>query len=426
MKKLLVISSIVASAILADCTGGAGTNPSVTTAPVNGTNGPTLEFVVGTANTSALDPGTVGLNTVVSFRQSNGLSAFLADTPSITGPAGFTVPDTSAIISPYTGAPMTGDGDGGSGTDALTNTIKGAVQTQDPKNQPKPTTFGQTGGAFSYGFAPLNSDQTGAAYYPGNTPLGISDYWQPFYSGNAVPILGGPPAYPFIYDGTFPPAFAGFSQGFTAFELGAGPVTTGTYSLTVNVASSNAGALSYAAQSTLANPAVMAAPSISALAQDGAGGLTGTVTPSSDPRTVETLVYVADLNTGDNYTMGPFKGTAAAAFTLPDNLGSCGSSSSPKGGCQNTSSATPTINTGDSYFVIAVSYDYQAFELSSYPGGNTSATPLNGIAQADLAIGGASFHAAYARGVASVQDIHTAAFRNALRKMSLARRARMH
>src|ERR1700730_17266386 len=52
-----------------------------------------LQFAVGTANIGF--DGTVGLNVVATFRQPNGHSAVLVDTPTITGPSGFVVP-TSA------------------------------------------------------------------------------------------------------------------------------------------------------------------------------------------------------------------------------------------------------------------------------------------------------------------------------------------
>ena len=88
MKNRIHFSAIlVAAAILAGCsTNGASINPSVSRGNLNNDK---LQLAVGTANI-AFD-GAIGLNVVTTFRQSNGLSAVLLDTPTITGPAGFVV-----------------------------------------------------------------------------------------------------------------------------------------------------------------------------------------------------------------------------------------------------------------------------------------------------------------------------------------------
>lgn len=351
---------MAAGALLAGCSGGLSTNGSSYSPPVSPTNltNNVLEFAVGTANFR----GTTYLNTVVSYRQANGASAVLLDTPTITGPAGFAVPAVASA-----------------GTDAGTNHLSGtpqSVPTNPPGTPPPTTTFGQSGGAFSYGFAPFNSNTLGTAFYPGNPAL----YAQPFFiaSASKLRFYGGPPAFPFFNDGTFPPGFAGYSQGFTMF--GTTPVT-GQYTLSVNVPAANTSAITPTANATLNTAtAVVGVPTISAITKDGSGGLSGTVTPGS--ASTETLVYVVDTVVGLAYTVGPIKGTAAQTFTLPNNLAPC----TPPSGQQHCSGATGSIATGDTYAIYAVSFDYPAFEAA--PPGSTSATPTitgaNG--QADLGV----------------------------------------
>jgi hypothetical protein len=266
------------------------------------------------------------------------------------------------------------------GVDAGTNHISGTAQVvpNNPAPPPAtPTTFNQSGGAFSYGFAPFNSSTTGAAVYPGSPAL----YSQPFYCGKAAPnpvcgtlkFYGGPPAFPFFNDGTFPSGFLGYSQGFTMF--GATPVS-GQYTLTVNVPASNAAPVNATANASLDATVVVGLPALAGIAGDGNGGLTGQITPGAG--STETLVYILDATKGVYYTVGPI--TAAGTFTLPDHLGPC-----PTKGCGANNSSL-SISSGDTYEVYAVSFDYPAFEAA--PPGNTSAAPTitNAKGQADLAV----------------------------------------
>lgn len=354
-KQLIAVSVLVTGALLAGCSGGLSTNGSSYSPPVSQTNlsNNKLEFAVGTANYQ----GTTYLNTVVSFRQPNGASAVLVDTPTITGPAGFTVPAVASA-----------------GTDGGTAHISGTPQTAPtypPASPPPATTFNQSGGAFSYGFAPFNSNTLGTAFYPGNPPL----YSQPFYiaSASKLQFYGGPPAFPFFNDGTYPAGFLGYSQGFTMF--GATPVS-GQYTLSVLVPAANTSPLTTTANATLNAATVLGLPTVAGITEDGSGGLSGTVTPGSGA--TETLVYVVDTVAGLYYTVGPITGTAAATFTLSGNLGPCNTK-----GC---TGAAPSIASGDTYDIYAVSFDYPAFEAA--PPKSTSATPAitgaNG--QADLAV----------------------------------------
>ena len=265
MKKYIIaITALAAGALMAGCSGALSTNgleqnPTVTQTNLNND---TLKFAVGTANYQ----GTTYLNTVVTFRQPNGNSAVLLDTPTITGPAGLVVPVSYVNLTPpFTHA-------SGAGTDGGTNHISATVQTvpTNPGTPAAATTFGQTGGAFSYGFAPFNSTTSGAAHYPGSPAL----YAQPFYidPANKLAFYGGPPAYPFFNDGSFPSGFLGYAQGFTMF--GATPVG-GAYSLSVLVPAANATPVTATASSTL-NPAiVVGTPTIAGIVEDGTGGLSG-------------------------------------------------------------------------------------------------------------------------------------------------------
>lgn len=353
-KQLFAVCALLTGSLLAACSGvstnGSSYSPPVSQAPLNSN---VLEFAVGTANFQ----GTTYLNTVVSYRQPNGASAVLVDTPTLTGPAGFTVPAV-----------------GSAGTDGGTAHISGTPQTaptNPPAAPPPATTFNQSGGAFSYGFAPFNSNTLGTAMYPGSPPL----YAQPFYiaSASKLRFYGGPPAFPFFNDGTYPAGFAGYSQGFTMF--GATPVS-GSYTLSVLVPAANASPVTATQSATLNAATVLGVPTVSGITQDGSGGLSGTVTPGAGSS--ETLVYVVDTAAGLDYTVGPITGTAAAAFTLPNNLAPCNTP-----GCKGSAGS---IATGDTYEVYAVSYDYPAFE--SAPPNSKSASPtLTGSnGQADLSV----------------------------------------
>ena len=383
MNNQLKFAVVAAAFTLAACGGGGVTNG---TGTIPGTTQTSLgslklELAVGTAFNA--NGSTTGLNVVSSFRQANGSSGVLADNPSISGP--FTVPAT--MPGAYAASGNVDDG---------TNTISSSPQVAQNVT-PVNSTLGTFTGAFSYGLAPLNSDQiTQQAYYPGNpngTPgngfIGSqmdSNGSLPFW---ALPIgapaaskavfLVGPPAVPFFRDGTFPVNFAGYSPGFTAFAVTPGAGTN--YTMKVNVVAANAPSQSFSATASLSNLTVLPAPAVSVSSKNG-GGFAGTVTVGADPRIVETQVFVVDTTAATFYTI-EVKGTGAQSFTLPPMLGPCSGS-----GCQNAAATqTPSIATGDSYYIAAVSFDYPALEAG--PPANTSQTPTltGGAGQTDLAIG---------------------------------------
>jgi hypothetical protein len=324
-----------------------------------------LQIAVGTVNTGTNGNAT-GLNVVTTFRQSNGESAVLLDTPTITGPAGFV--NGASTTSAYPGA-CSADIEN-AGVDGGTANISGDPQTVSSSYVPSHT-FGEAGLLGSYGIEPFNSVQsTTAAFYPGraNTEdcgkAGWPAYPQPFYLpdavatslnqvGNGAPsYIGGPPAYPFFNNGTQYGGFAGYPQGFDAFEVT--PVT-GTYTLSVNVPAQNAGGATFTASASLSNATPLQAVGAPTWTSDTTGGGSGTVAVPADPRITETMVYI-QAQGGLFYTVGPLTGTGTLTYTLPDNLGPCNTSPSCTG--------ATSLNPGTKVMVYAASYDYPAYEAS--------------------------------------------------------------
>ncbi len=355
-----IIAAAVVAALLAGCSANGTASPPTSVVSNLGAN--VLQFAVGTANMG--QTGTVGLNTVSTFRQPNGLTATLVNTPTITAPAGFVPPACGATCV----------------DNAVTHQMSGAPQNVNPAVTNPVTTFGQAGGVFSFGIAPENEGATGAAIY--------TRYVQPFTGSTTASATnpnytGGPPAYPFFKDGTFPAAFSGYSQGFDMFN--ATPVA-GAYTLSVVVATSNAGTTTFTASSTLANLVALPALTVPTFVKDGLGGGAGVVTVPVDARVVETMVYFQNVSQGTFFAVGPIRGTGAQAYTLPDFLGPCGGAAGT--GCQNNAATrSVTFATGNTVRIYAATYDYPMFEAS--PPGNTQQSPaINGGAatsnQADL------------------------------------------
>ena len=298
-----------------------------------------LQFAVGTANIA----GTTGLNTVVTFRQPNGLSATLVNTPTITGPATFAVP--------------------GSGLDTGTNTISGSPQLAAGLVSTK-TTFGQSGGAFAYGFAPLNISQ--------NSPANFGAYSLPFYVASAVQaqyLIGPGNAYVSNFrDGTQAAGFGGYAAGFTDF---AAPPVAGTYTLGVKIPLAIGSIPDFTAAATLGTtvPLPLFAPPV--YTTDGAGG--GTVALTVPVGVTEALVYVLDGTTGNVYTLLT-RTTGPQTLTLPSNIGPL-----LKG------VAGPSIPLKDPVQVYAVGFNYPAIEASPIGKGPAQTPVIAGAnGQADI------------------------------------------
>lgn len=393
-KPLLALAAVSLASLVAGCnSNGNSVSPPTTQADLTQYK---LQMAVGTMY-DATD-NTTGLNVVTTFRQSNGNSAVLADQPTLTGPTGFVIPAS---------APGAYTNSHGANVDAGKNTISGSPQVPLNNQGLINSTLGTFTGVFSYGFGPFNSSvYTGSgsasAYLPGNpnnapgngfqdstydgtgmvaAAQGSGDATQPlpFFSssGTAFDYIGGPPAYPFFADGTQANLFAGYSQGFYAFEV---PPVAGTYSLSVLVPATNAAQQTYTANAALATTAPLGAVTVAGITEAPTGGLSGTVAVPAGA--TETMVYAVDVTTNMYYSVEVTGGAGTTQnWSIPGNLGACTGT-----GCQN-SSPTPSFNTGDSYMVTAVSADYPLFEAS--PPNNTSATPTiagaNG--QADISLG---------------------------------------
>lgn len=328
------------------CSSGAnGIEPPFTAINLNQNK---LQLAVGVATYYNATGVVKGLNTVATFRQPNGLSGTLLNTPLLTGP--FTVPAASSA-----------------GTDAGTNHLSGSPQAL-PGTTAVLTTFGQTGGVLAYGFAPENSTTSGAAQF--------GKYAQPFFDALDTKVkpkfIGGPPAYPNTQTPNYPSGFQGFPQGFTVFGL---TPMTGPYNLSVNIPSANnAGATITAPTATLNNtvglPAFAAKP---AFTPTGAGG--GTVACAAPAGVTETIVDLRDSTAGLYYTV-VVQGGGAVAAVFPDNLG-------PQNSANPTS---PTIATGDTYQVNCIGVNYAAFEAG--PPNNVQQLPaiVGAGGQSDITI----------------------------------------
>ncbi|MEA2787409.1 MAG: hypothetical protein QOF71_3513 [Candidatus Eremiobacteraeota bacterium] len=314
-------------AILSACTGGQSHIEPPFTA-VNPQQS-SLQFRVGTANYQ----GTTYLNTVVTFRQANGLSATLFNTPTITGPAGFVVagcPAASNGAAPVaTTVPCTDNG---------TNHISGTPPTQ-PGVAMTVTTFNQTGGAFAYGFAPANATTGGTANYAHTSTTSsqipsvsaTNTYMQPIYLAAAarLPFMLGPPAVPDFHNPAlgYPAAFAGYDSGFTMF--GVAPVA-GTYAFNLTVPSNTIGQNSAVFDLTATMATIVPLATMPAPVLGGGGGTAITVTVlAAPPGVTSRVIYVADRQ-GANATACPPSGpcfyainagTAAGTFSLGTGFG---------------------------------------------------------------------------------------------------------
>ena len=372
------IAAVLGLGLVAGCTSGQTTTVPFTSVPLSANK---AQLAVGVAT---FNDGTTGLNVVTTFRQKNGLSATLLNTPTITGP--FTVPAdaTGSQSGPATTTFTTGEC--AKNVDDGTGHITGSAQSVVTANAAC-TTFGQAGLVLSYGIAPENSTTAQApSFIQYGDFNGLGDlYGAPFYGdpctesdctgdsatdedGNPLPgysqagyaaFRGGPPAFPNARLGTYPTGFLGFGLGFNTFALT--PVA-GTYNLSINVPSGNtAGATITAPSTTLTN--VVGLPAFADdgtdFVEDGAGG--GTATCTAPAGVTETIVELFDAETDSYYTQ-VVQGAGAVTATFADNLG---------GGA---GTAGPTLNPGDGYEVECIGADYPLYEAG--PTQSNSQTPV--------------------------------------------------
>lgn len=438
LKQTRYILAIAAAGVLLSGCGGGG-NGSKGIPPISSVNPVqtgTLEFAVGTANFD----GVAGMNVVATYRQANGLSNVLVNTPTITGP--FTLPTGGAtpVAVPVANA-GTGWGDsygtlpGGYGPMDSNGTITGTsqlVQPGTPAAANNVSTFGQSGGVFTNGFAPANSTNQGVAYT--NTP-----YVEPLYANvlastaNVFTPYGGPPAFDpnkdgmGLRDGLSSLAVAGIPEGFTIFA-GVTPAA-GTYTLSLAVPTGFNGPTPTVANvsttaklTSTAQLPTLAAPAITL---DGAGGGTVTVPPADFTGGISE-VYIQIVDTGNGGTINcqspnpaqpgnagglgadgaggavyyTLVAKAAGTYTLPDtdgpNTNTTGGTTSLKPsesictGAANTAANGGTVTPGDNYSVQLVGTDYDMYG-ATYPISTSASPTLTGAnGQADITVSAAA------------------------------------
>jgi hypothetical protein len=432
-KLRLSIASAAASALLAGC-GGGGSNGIPKISSVNPLSTGKLQFAVGTANLYGLY---TGLNVVSTYRQSNGLSNVLVDTPTITGP--FKLPAAAAAgnlsFDPYStlpGGPSVEEVAAGGqifgtsqslhpGTPACDQTTACTVASASGGTvtvAPNTSTFGQAGGVFTNGISPGNSTTGGVAssYVP---------YTQPFYDSvttNTFVDFGGPPAFDPNGDGlglrdglsNLGKGVLGIPEGITTF-FGVTP-SIGTYSLSLQVPTGFSGTTptygTVATTATLGSTAKLGTLAAPTLTLDGKGGGTFTV-PAFPAGVIEVLVQIVDFGVstgvscqgaiGASEGAGPAYYTilvkAPGAYSLPDTIGPNTSVTSGAGvitpspsictAAQNTAAAG-TATAGDTYTVQAIGADYPLYE-SLYPNSASQTPTLTGSnGQADITISASS------------------------------------
>lgn len=322
-----------------------------------------LQFQVGTANYA----GTTFLNTVVTFRQPNGLSAMLVSTPSIALP--FT--NTAPAIVPGGTCPVcvivAGDDSGKpqiTGTQIQNN---GVIPT-DPRS------FPQSVGAFAYGFLASNATTTGgnnSSFYPSTSnpnpnavppTIGQLAIRQPIYGAAVAPAVTqrafyvGAPFAPNFFDGSLGTTFNGYPSGFTTFAL---TPTVGTYSLTVGLPNASTPVPNFVATTTLASLATLPVMATPVFTPDGNGGASFTaVVPAG---VTESALFIRDLAPSGAtifyYTIVTH-GAGPQTFTLPPNIGPAANGAAAVAG----GTGNRTLVAGDTVSFVLVGFDYAAME----------------------------------------------------------------
>jgi hypothetical protein len=310
--------------------GGCTSGNSAIQPPYQSTNISTvgkLQFEVGTATiamqSSSVEPY-IGLNTVVTFRQSGGDSATAVNTPVITGPPGFKVPNSP-----------------GAGDDAGTNHISGSPQSTSSAS----TTFGEVGQATLYGFGPNNYYTSGSTYFGNFAVPFYNDQLAGSTSSGGYPqtaFYGVPPAFPASPVSGFP----GFNLGFVDFIA---PAVSGTYQLAVTVPTapgSSQAPYTYHANASMKISRVLPVFDGGAFTSNASGG--GHVKVVLPAGTNEAYVQIVDFYSGAQFGLA-FHGSSTQ--TLPDgSLAPC-----------------------DVYELIGAAFDYPALEAAAPK--NTQQTP---------------------------------------------------
>lgn len=414
MNTLRLLAAASAATLLAACTGGQTSTPSAV--PVNGGNVTSssyssLQFAVGTANIA----GQTGLNTVVTYRQNNGLSAVGYSTPAITWDGAFTNGAASSLDGTQTG-PNVDDGK---------PQITGS-QLQTAGSKYNTSTFGAgngglgfSWGAFGYGFNPSNSGTNGGPnslqypclpFYTATAPglaagspvcnaASNASFTFADAAANGAVYVGGPPAFPSLRSAPLAGqvgAYLGFVPfaGLTPAPAAGSGKATFTLNLTVPTTGTVQTATATATMTNFAPLGIFAVPTFTPVASGG--GSVSYVLPAG-----VTEAYIQIVNWGPSGTGGfncnfgaggtPFyytiRVTSSGTSVLADNLaptptlGTLPAGKSTKTFCSaadNTAAAKAAgvadPASGDMYQVYAVGFDYPAFG-ASYPSSNGVAKP---------------------------------------------------
>jgi hypothetical protein len=393
-----LIAAVAAAGLLLGGCGGGGGNGSGGIPPISSTNPASagkLTFAVGTAN---IEGTTTALNVVTTFRSSNGLSASLVNTPTISGP--FTFSTTAAAPSNATADAYSTIPGGPGAMDIASGTITGTPQTVHvgtAASASNESSFGQSGGVFSQSLSPGNeTNNTGQAY--SYVPYGIDVYGLSALGtdpGN-VPF-GGPPAFDpdgngmGLRDGLnlLGHGVLGIPEGFTAF---AGTnVAAGTYTMSLSVATGFSGptptfqTVKGTASLSSTTPLPLLDATQLAFTPDGNGGATFTIPASYFSGGVKE-VYVQVIDTGNGATncqgaLGATGGagdvyytiveTAGGNYKLPDtdgpNIGTSGALTPSESICTaaaNTAANGGTATAADNYEVLVIGADYDMYGYS--------------------------------------------------------------
>ncbi len=414
IKRLLAPAGALLSAVaLASCSGNGNSPQSVTT--VNPLTGK-LQLAVGTANIFGDMPSVAktGLNVVETFRQPQGAQApgdtdALVDTPTLSGP--FTLPTAVGMADDFGATIATGPSSGEAGKSTITSTPQQNPGTNGPSIPP--STLGVAGGATGLGLEPFNYTTTGTSSNAAGVPATFVPYAVPAYDAvspdpNAFVPWGGPPAFDPNKDGkgerdtlALSPTILGLSEGLDVFE--GVPPTLGTYTLAVNIATSNSpGAGTVTTTARLNSGALLPAatpPTVASL--DGNGG--GSFAVTLPAGVTEGYIQIEDIgppttgaakkscNGSDGtpvyYTIHV---TASGTFTLPATSGPGAPGTTVPSICtsaQNTATNMGTTTDGDQFTLQFVGFDYPAF-AASYPNsnGNPAPTLAGANGQADITI----------------------------------------
>jgi hypothetical protein len=400
LTKTLITSGAIAFA-LAGCS-SSGSSPQTPNQAHPGSN--VLQLAVGTANLG----GTAGsLNVVTTYRQHDGDSGVLLDSPTLTLPAPVPGPGSAAAASyDVTATVLSGPTSVEAGTDSITSTSQSAGITCTTSV----TSFGQSGGVFGLGIEPFNAqaqgDCTPAGVGSTGTPFQVPPYPVPLYDPlfgadpNAFIPWGGPPAFeiagnPDSVVGSlanfYPAGTAGVPEGIDVFE-GIAPTPGGAYSLSISIPA-NTGTIQQATKFTIPTTLTTLGTATSpAYTPDGNGGGTFafTMPTGATEAYLELVDYgpaqpatgsaiscngIASAGTPLYYTI---ETTASGTLTLPDLIGPTAPSSVAPGGSEpgtvpsvctaalNTTANAGTATPDDQLAIQVIGFDYPAYE-SSYP-----------------------------------------------------------